>query len=163
MLSKEHDLILANLAKIEVGLSKIYQCLSKCYTFTNPVKKFWEQIAKEELTHAKVFNDIRSKASIEKSFQVDILIDNDQLKLFVNKVNSTLKEINKKDSNELEIYKKEAEAYKFGASVEGYLDESNFFRRIKVNDAEFSKKIQQIENATKKHHMIMVNYSRGIK
>jgi len=88
---------------------------------------------------------------------------NNQLKLFVNKVNSLLKELRKKDSNELEIYKNESEAYKFGASVEGDLDEFNFCRRIKVNDTEFAKKIQQIENATKKHRMIMVNYSRGIK
>ncbi|MEW6616325.1 MAG: hypothetical protein AB1401_12795 [Thermodesulfobacteriota bacterium] len=163
MLSKEHDLVLANLAKIEVGLSKIYQCFSECDNFTNPVKKFWETITKEELTHAKVFNDIRSKASIEKSFQVKILIDNNQLKLFVNKVNSLLKELRGKDSNELEIYKNESEAYKFGASVEGDLDESNFFRKIKINDTEFTKKIQQIENATKKHLTIMINYSRGIK
>jgi translation elongation factor EF-Ts len=163
MLSKDHDLVLANLAKIEVGLSKIYQCLSECDNFTEPVKKFWEEIAKEELTHAKVFNDIRSKASIDSSFQVDILIDNKQLKHFVKKVNSLVKEINKKDSNELEIYKKESEAYKFGASLEGDLDESNFLRRIEVNDTEFAKKLQQIEHATKKHSIIMINYSRGIK
>lgn len=163
MLSKEHNLILSNLAKIEVGLSKIYQCLSKCHNFTDPVKRFWETIAEEELMHAKVFNDIRSKANVDKSFQVDIPIDNDQLKLFVNKVNNLLKGIKGKDSKGLEIYKTEAEAYKFGASVEGNLDEANFFRQIKVDDTEFTKKIQQIDNATKKHRMIMVNYSRGIK
>jgi len=163
MLSKEHDLVLANLAKIEVGLSKIYQCFSKCDNFTNPVKRFWETITEEELMHAKVFNNIRSKASIDKSFQVDILVDNNQLKLFVNKVNSLLKVIKGKDSNKLEIYKNESEAYKFGASIEGELDEANFFRTIKINDTEFAKNIEQIENATKKHRMIMVNHSRGIK
>ncbi|MFH2013056.1 MAG: hypothetical protein ABIJ37_10205 [Pseudomonadota bacterium] len=163
MLSKEQDLILTNLAKIEIGISKIYQWLSKCDNFTKPVKKFWKTIAEEELMHAKVFNEIQSKANTDKSFQVDIFIDNNQLKLFVNKINKLVKLINEKDSSGLETYKHESEAYKLGASIEGTLDENNFFRKIKVNDADFAQKIQQIENDTKKHNMIMINYSRGIK
>ena len=156
MVSPKTDKLLVNLAKIETGLSRVYEHLSKMDGFTNPVKKFWTTMKDEELGHAKVFNDIREKAKIDDSFEFEIDIDLKDLKGFVEKVNKLLEKIKKESITE-------SEAYSFGSLIEAELDEAEFMKKITTNDAGISKNIKQIANDTKKHNLLLVNYSRGIR
>ncbi|MCX5877610.1 MAG: hypothetical protein NTY44_00665, partial [Deltaproteobacteria bacterium] len=59
MISREMDRVLIGLAKIETGLSRVYEKLSGKPCFRQPVKSFWSELANEEMVHAQVFNKIR--------------------------------------------------------------------------------------------------------
>lgn len=156
MVSTETDKLLVNLAKIETGLSRVYEHLSKMDGFTNPVKNFWMTMKNEELGHAKVFNDIRERAKVDDSFEFEVDLDLKDLKGFVEKVNKLLEKIKKENITE-------SEAYSFGALIEAELDEAEFMKKINTNDAGIAKNIKQIANDTKKHNLLLVNYSRGIR
>ena len=156
MVSTETDKLLVNLAKIETGISRIYGHLSQMDNFTNPAKKFWMTMQDEELGHAEVFNDIRERAKVDDSFEFEIDIDLKELKDFVEKVNKLLEKIKKGGITE-------SEAYSFGSLIEAEFDEAEFLKKIKTSDAGIAKKIKQIANDTKKHNLLLVNYSRGIR
>jgi hypothetical protein len=57
----------------------------------------------------------------------------------------------------------ESEAYSLGAEIEANLNESGFIKLIKTSDAKTLALLHGIENDTKKHRVILVNYSRGIR
>ncbi|MBW1782407.1 MAG: hypothetical protein JRL30_16905 [Deltaproteobacteria bacterium] len=156
MISREMDNLLVNLAKIERGLARIYEYLSRQETFTATVQRFWKTIMEEELVHEKIFNDIRERAKVDDSFQIEIETDLDGLKAFVGKLNALLDEIKKKDVSE-------SDAYSFGATIEAEIDEANFLKKIRTNDPELTKMVEEIGLETKKHRAIIVNYSKGIR
>jgi hypothetical protein len=110
----------------------------------------------EELMHAKIFDKIREKVNADGSVQFEINIDMGQLKGFVEKVNKLLQVIKNREVTE-------SEAYSFGAHIEAQLDEANFTKKISTNDPEIEAKIEQIETDTKKHRMVLVNFSKGIR
>jgi len=156
MISRETDNILVNLAKIEKGISKIYQHLSKKDIFTPPVRKFWANLMEEELVHEKVFNDIREQAKVDDAFQFEIDTNLNELKDFVQKLNRLLEKIKEENVSE-------SEAYSFGATIEIELDEADFLKKARTNDSAITKRIKQIEEETKKHRAMIINYSRGIR
>ena len=156
MIKKETDRVLLNLAKIEIGFSKIYEHFSQKKTFTAPVKKFWENMAREEQAHAKVFEDVRKRLSEDPAFEIDTDIDILQLKEFAEKLNTQLNII-----KGVEI--SESEAYSFGANLEVDLCEAEFMESIQTNDEMVNKRLGFLRNADKKHNVIMVNHAKGIK
>ncbi|MBN1365309.1 MAG: hypothetical protein JW976_10935 [Syntrophaceae bacterium] len=155
MLNKEKDQLLRNLVKIESGIAKIYNRLSIKEEFTGPVKKFWRSIALEEELHADIFDEIR-KGMNDKGIPVAINIKIEELKKFVYKINEVIKKVTTEKCSE-------SEAYSFGALIEVELDEAEFVKRIETTDAKFIQMLKRIENDTKKHRVMLVNYSRGIK
>jgi hypothetical protein len=110
----------------------------------------------EELIHAKIFDEIRGKVKADDAIRLEINIDMGQLKGFVDNVNRLLQEIKRKEFAE-------SEAYSFGAHIEVQLDEANFTKKISTNDPEIEAKMEQIETETKKHRIVLVNFSRGIR
>jgi rubrerythrin len=156
MISPETERILLNLFKIETGLSRIYEHLSKKEGFTDPVKTFWVSMMNEELGHAEIFNNILERAKVEKSLELDIDIDSKELKEFVDKVNSLLDNIKNETISE-------SEAYSFGSLIEAELDEARFTKKVSSDDENVTTQMKQIENDTQKHRLILVNYSRGIR
>ncbi|MDQ1333147.1 MAG: hypothetical protein QG552_97 [Thermodesulfobacteriota bacterium] len=155
MLSSKMDNLLVNLAKIERGISRIYEYLSKQEAFTPPVRRFWKAIMEEEEVHEKIFKDIRERARADDSFEIEIGTDLDELKAFVEKLNVLLLDIKKSNVSE-------SEAYSFGATIEAEIDEANFLKRVKTKDPEMSKMLNRIDSGTQKHRVMMVNYLRGI-
>ena len=156
MISEKSDNVLAHLAKIEIGLSKVYEQFSKRTQFSNPVKKFWETIMHEEIAHSKIFEEVREKARSEESFEIETTIEIDHLKGFVDKVIGLLNEIKQKDISE-------SQAYTYGATIEGDLNEVNFINDLKVNDNNIAKKVEFLKNTYNKHKVIMINHAKGIK
>lgn len=156
MLSRKSDNLLVNLAKIERGIARVYEYLSKLETFTPPVRRFWGAIMEEELVHEKIFKDIREKAIADDSFEIEIDTDLDELKAIVQKLNTLLENMKTSDVSE-------GEAYSFGATIEVEIDEANFLKRITANDPAITKMINRIDSETQKHRVMMVNYSRGIR
>jgi hypothetical protein len=123
MITRETDRLLIGLAKIETGLSRIYEKLSGKPYFRPQVKSFWSELANEEMIHAQVFNKIREKMVSDDSFQVHIGSDMDFLKKFVDRAKELVKKV------ETDI--SEAEAYNLCAQIEGELDEASFIDRIR--------------------------------
>ena len=156
MITNRTNTLLVNLAKIERGVSKIYEHLSKRKGFTRPVQKFWKTLMEEELTHAKIFDAIREKGGVEDSFQFEIDADLGELKEFVQRANKLLVKIVAEDVSE-------SEAYSFGAIIEAEFDEAAFIKKIKTNDEGIAKMIKRIDEETKKHRMVLMNYSRGVR
>jgi len=156
MLSCRMDNLLVNLAKIERGIARVYEYLSKLETFTPPVRRFWKTIMEEELVHEKIFKDIRERARVDDSFQIEIDTDLDELKAIVQKLNTLLENIKNSDVSE-------CEAYSFGATIEVEIDEANFLNMIRTNDPKITQWVKRIASETKKHRVMMVNYSRGIR
>jgi hypothetical protein len=156
MLSNKEDNLLKNLAKIEGGIAKIYEYLSKNDAFTPAVKRFWRSIMEEERIHEKIFHDIRKRAMADDAFAIEIDTDLDELKGFVQKLNALLEDIKKLDVSE-------SEAYSAGATIEVEIDEASFLKRIKANDPEVTKMIDRVDSDTQKHRLMMVNYARGIR
>jgi len=156
VISDEKDRLLANLAKIEMGLSKIYEHLAQRKDFRKPVKEFWNTMKNEEIGHAYVFERIRERAKTDKSFDIDINIPLQDLKQFVDKVNALLKKVKNETISE-------TEAYSFGAIIEAELDEASFLRKIATNDPAISESISELIHDTKKHNLVLVNYSRGVR
>jgi hypothetical protein len=109
----------------------------------------------EELVHEKIFRDIRERADANDSFEIEIDTDLDELKAFVHKLNTLLEKIKKGGVSE-------SEAYSFGATIEVEIDEASFLKKIKANDPEIAKMVNRIDSETRKHRVMMVNYSRGI-
>jgi len=156
VISEKSDEVLANLEKIEIGLSKVYEQFSKKKQFSNPVKKFWITIMNEEITHSKIFEEIRDKAKSEESFEIENTVEIDELKGFVDKVIDLLNKIKRTDISE-------SEAYTYGATIEGDLKEVNFINSLKVNDKNISKKVEFLKNSYNKHKVMMINHAKGIK
>jgi len=156
MVSSEADNLLVNLAKIERGISKIYQHLSKNENFTPPVKRFWGNLMEEELVHEKIFNDIRERAKVDDAFQFEIATDLNELEDFVQRLNTLLQNIKKENVSE-------SEAYSFGATIEAEIDEADFLKKVKTNDPAITERIKLIELETKKHRAMIINYSKGIR
>jgi rubrerythrin len=156
MLSRELDNLLANLAKIERGIARVYEYLSKQEAFTPPVRRFWKTIMEEERVHEKIFNDIRERARVDDSFHIEIDTDLETLKGIVQKLNMLLEDMKKSNVSE-------SRAYSFGATIEIEIDEANFLKKIKANDPEITKRLNRIDSETQKHRAMMVNYSRGIR
>lgn len=155
MLSHDKDNLLVNLAKIERGVSRIYEYLSKHEGFTPPVRRFWATIMEEERVHEKIFLDIRERARTDDAFEIEMDTDLDELKAFVSRLNRMLDSIKKRAVSE-------SEAYSFGATVEVEIDEANFLKKIKSNDPDVMKMLRRVDSDTQKHRVMMVNYSRGI-
>jgi len=155
MISRETDRVLIGLAKIETGLSRIYEKLSGKPYFRPQVKNFWSELAKEEMVHAQVFNKLRERIVSDDSLQVSIGSDIDFLKGFVNKAKELVKKVDTDIS--------EADAYNLCAQIEGELDEANFIDRIQMKDEMLSRKLARVKADTRKHKMVLINYARGIK
>jgi rubrerythrin len=151
----EKDQLLSNLIKIESVLAKLYTRFSTHKNFTAPVQKFWQGIAQEERLHADALNEIR-KAVNDGSTAVDFDIKKEKLKEFISKITDMLK---KAASDTLT----DAEAYSLGAAIEIDLDESGFTKMIRTTDKKVKGLLARIENDTKKHRVILVNYSRGVR
>lgn len=155
MIARELDRLLVHLAKVETGLSKIYEKLSEREAFRQQVRGFWLDLMNEELAHAKVFNKIREKLLSDASFKVEALLKEDQLRTFVDRARGLLKTVEKDIS--------ETDAYRLCAQIEGELDEASFIDGIRTNDEAMSKRLERVKADTKKHRMVLINYSRGIK
>jgi rubrerythrin len=155
MISRETDRVLIGLAKIETGLSRVYEKLSRKPYFRPQVKSFWSELANEEMTHAQVFNKIRERVVSDHSFQFHLGSDMVFLKEFVKKAKELVKKV------ETDI--SEAEAYNLCAQIEGELDEASFIDRIKLQDDGLSRKLARVKADTRKHKIVLINYARGIK
>lgn len=155
MITRETDRVLIGLAKIETGLSKIYEKLSGKPYFRSQVKSFWSELAREEMVHAQVFNQIRGKMVSDPSFQLRLDYDLGFLRDFVNKARELVKKV------ETDI--SEAEAYNLCAQIEGELDEASFIDRIQIQDDVLGRKLARVKADTRKHKMVLINYARGIK
>lgn len=155
MTNKEKDLIFRNLIKIESGIAKIYNRLSVKKNFSGPVQTFWRNIAMEEELHADIFDEIR-RGMINDEIPVAIHIDMETLKDFVDKINGLVKKTTSEEFSD-------SDAYSLGAFIEAELDEAEFIKAIKTTDQKFIKMLKRVENDTKKHRVMLVNYSRGIK
>jgi rubrerythrin len=156
MLSRREDNLLVNLAKIEGGIARIYEYLSKNDAFTPPVKRFWASIMEEERIHEKIFHDIRERAKADDAFKIEIDTDLDTLKAFVQKLNTVLQDIKKSSLSE-------SKAYSVGATIEVEIDEASFIKLIRANDPQVTKMLQRVDSDTQKHRLMMVNYVRGIR
>ena len=155
MINKEKDLLLKNLIKIESGIAKIYNRLATKNSFTAPVQKFWRSIALEEELHADILDEIRHGMNND-GIPIVININMERLKEIVDKIN--------KIANVAASEKcSESNAYSLGALIEAELDEAEFIKMIETTDQKFIKLLKKIENDTKKHRVMLVNYSRGIK
>lgn len=155
MITRETDRVLIGLAKIETGLSKIYEKLSAKPYFRFQVRSFWSELAREEMVHAQVFNQIRGKVVSEPSFPLRLDYDLEFLRDFVNKAREVVRKV------ETDI--SEAEAYNLCAQIEGELDEASFIDRIQIQDDVLSRKLARVKADTRKHKMVLINYARGIK
>jgi len=155
MITRETDRVLIGLAKIETGLSKVYEKLSGKPYFRSQVKTFWSELAREEMVHAQVFNQIRGKAVSAPSFQLQLNYDLEFLRDFVNKARELVKKV------ETDI--SEADAYTLCAQIEGELDEASFIDRIQMKDEGLNRKLSRVKADTRKHKMVLINYARGIK
>jgi len=155
VLNKEKDLILRNLISVESGIAKIYNRFSTKKSFTASVQKFWRTIALEEELHADIFDEIRQGMNND-NIPVVVDINMERLKDFVDKINGLVKEVTSEKYTE-------SDAYSMGALIEAELDEAEFIKMIKTTDNKFTDMLKRIENDTKKHRVILVNYSRGIK
>jgi rubrerythrin len=155
MSDNEKDQLLAGLIKIESVLYRLYTRFAAQKNFTPPVKKFWEAIALEERLHADTLNGIRKQVN-DGSVTVDIDTKIEELKEFIAKLSGLLKKASSGDLSE-------AEAYSLGAEIEADRDESSFTKMIKTADEKIIALLNRIENDTKKHRVILVNYSRGIR
>jgi len=155
MITAETDRMLIGLAKIETGLSRIYEKLSGKPHFRPQVKNFWSELAREEMVHAQIFNQIRAKMVSDDSFQLHIGSDMDFLKKFVSRAKELVKKV------EADI--SEAEAYNLCAKIEGELDEASFIDHIQIQDDGLRQKLSRVKADTRKHRMVLVNYARGVK
>jgi len=155
MITKETDRMLIGLAKIETGMSRVYQKLSEKPYFRPQVKSFWSELAREEMVHAQVFNQIRGKIVSDDSFQLHIGSNMESLKKFVSKAKELIKNVEREIS--------EAEAYNLCAKIEAELDEAKFVDHIRIQDETLSQKLSKIKADTRKHRMVLINYARGIK
>ena len=155
MISRDTDRTLIGLAKIETGLSRVYEKLSGKPYFRPQVKTFWSELAGEEMVHAQVFNKIRERVVSDDSFKVQLGSDINFLKQFVNKAKVLVKKV--------EADVSEAEAYNLCAQIEGELDEASFIDRIQIQDEALSRKLARVKADTRKHRMVLINYARGIK
>lgn len=155
MISRDTDRTLIGLAKIETGLSRVYEKLSGKPYFRPQVKTFWSELAGEEMVHAQVFNKIRERVVSDDSFKVQLGSDMNFLKQFVNKAKVLVKKV--------EADVSEAEAYNLCAQIEGELDEASFIDRIQIQDEALSRKLARVKADTRKHRMVLINYARGIK
>jgi len=155
MISRETDRVLIGLAKIETGLSRVYEKLSRKPYFRPQVKSFWSELANEEMIHAQVFNKIRERVVSDDSFPFHLGLDMEFLKKFVKKAKELVKKV------ETDI--SEAEAYNLCAQIEGELDEASFIDRIKLQDDGLSRKLARVKADTRKHKIVLINYARGIK
>lgn len=155
MITVELDRLLVHLAKVETGLSRVYERLSKKENFRPQVQGFWFELMNEELMHAKVFNKIREKALSDDSFKVDVRLEDTQLRTFVERAKELVKVVEKEVS--------ETDAYRLCAQIEGELDEASFIDGIRMNDETMTWRLERVKADTKKHRMVLVNYARGIK
>lgn len=155
MITVELDRLLVHLAKVETGLSRVYERLSKKENFRPQVQGFWFELMNEELMHAKVFNKIREKALSDDSFKVDVRLEDTQLRTFVERAKELVKVVEKEVS--------ETDAYRLCAQIEGELDEASFIDGIRMNDETMIRRLERVKADTKKHRMVLVNYARGIK
>lgn len=155
VLNKEKEELISSLIKIESGIARLYNKLSTKSNFSGAIQKFWRSMALEEELHADILDEIREKIKEDK-IPVSINLKIENLKEFVSKVNARLKEISTGDITD-------SGAYSLGAAIEIELDESGFTRRIETTDQKINTLLRRIENDTKKHRVMLVNYSRGIR
>jgi rubrerythrin len=156
MLSRDQTAVLAGLEKIEAGLSRIYKHLSEMRHFAGPVKAFWSSISAEEMMHAGTIAEIREKAMADEAFRLELRIDIQQLQGFVQKVNAFVERVNKEEISE-------SEAYTLAALIEAELHEAAFLDALQIDHPGLAQKIRRLANDTKRHRMILVNYTRGVK
>lgn len=155
MLSSELDKLLIGLAKVEMGLSRVYKKLSEKEYFRGPVRRFWSELSSEELMHARVFNKIREKAISDDAFEVEVDVRGKQLRAFVDGAKELIKSVDKQIS--------ESEAYNLCAGIEGELNEAGFLDGIRVSDEAMKRRLEGVKADTKKHRIVLINYARGIK
>ena len=155
MPNKEKEKLILHLIKIETVLARLYSGFSTRNNFTVPVKKFWTTIAKEEELHGNILNKIHQAIKDDKT-TVTLDIQIESLKKFIAKVNELFR---KASSEDLE----ESEAYSIGATIEMELDESGFTKMIQTSDEKLNRLLKMVENDTKKHRVMLINYSRGVR
>jgi hypothetical protein len=156
MLSPDQTAVLAGLEKIEAGLSRVYQHLAEMRHFAGPVRAFWSSISAEEQMHAGTIAEIREQALAHEACRLDLKIDIKQLKEFVHKVNSFVERVKREDISE-------SEAYTLAALIEAELNEAAFLDGVTIGDPGLTQKIRKVGNDTKRHRVILVNYTRGVK
>lgn len=156
MLSPDQTTVLAGLERIEAGLSRVYKHLAETRHFAGPVRAFWAAISGEEQMHAGTIAEIREKALAQEAFRLDLEIDIKQLQDFVQKVNSFVERVKREDISE-------SEAYTLAALIEAELNEAAFLDGVKIGDPGLTRKIRKVGNDTKRHRVILVNYTRGVK
>ncbi len=147
--------VLTHPEKIEKAMARIYERFSQKKQFTEPVRAFWDQMAREELFHAGVFREMHDKFLQEAGIPLEIEIDLSKLKAFVEKTRTLLKEAAIGTLTE-------DKAYTLGALMEAELNESRFLDKIRTPDPDLTEKIRRIRNDTQKHNLMLVNYSKGI-
>lgn len=155
MPDNERDQLLLGLIKIESVICRVYTRFSTQKNFSSPVKKFWEAIALEERLHADTLSGIRKQVN-DGGVTIDIGIKIEKLKEFIARLNVLIKRASTDTLSE-------SEAYSLGAELEANLNESDFIKLIKSTDKKIIELLKGIENDTKKHRVILVNYSRGIR
>ena len=150
MLSKSVEKRLILIEKIEKTMSDIYGSLAVNQAFTDEARRFWTTMMGAELEHAALFRNIRDKARHNKTVQIEINFDIDQL-LKSYKIMQKAQKIIR--DNEIS----EKQAYKLGFDLEEKLYEFSYCKRVKSNNSEIMKEIRKIDNDTKHHYILLHN------
>ena len=154
MLSKKTENILVSLARIEAAVAKVYESFSKDAGYTDAARAFWESTMKEELEHEKFFKLILLKANSDDNIQIEINFDTPLLKKTVEDLKRILKVVSKKEISE-------SRAYELGYFIEERLFEFGFVKRIITTNEPIVRIIQQIMDETKRHRLMLHNFSLG--
>lgn len=156
MLSRRTENILVSLAKIEAAVAKVYESFSKNASYTDAAREFWESAMKEELEHEKFFKLILLKANSDDTIQIEVNFDTALLNKTVKDFKSTLKVVSKEEISE-------NRAYELGFLIEERLFEFGFVKRIITENEPIIRIIKKIMDETKRHRLMLHNYSLGEK
>lgn len=155
VISKETERLLTALERIESAVAKIYQAFAVSHDFTDSAKECWSSVLEAELKHARLFQELREKATQDGSIQVEVDFPLDQLKRVIQRFKRVRDEIVAGGVIS------ESEAYSVGAFIEEVLTEFSFSKRVKTSDPNALKRIKEIENETRHHYILLHNRSLG--
>ena len=156
MISKETESLLVNLAKIETAIARIYEKFATNGNFTESAKKFWTSTMVDEFKHAKLFESILKKSKKDDSIRIEVNVDNAFLRNTIKELRKILKEVNEGEVSE-------SRAYELGAFIEEGIFEFGFSRRITTDNKNLANNIKEVEEDTKRHHLLLHNFSLGEK
>jgi hypothetical protein len=152
MISEEIEELLILLEEIEKSISNIYGTFAVNESFTDEAKSFWAMMMQAELEHAALFRNIREEAKNKEDVQIELNFDTDHLQKSYQEIKNTQRIV-----TEGEIPEKKA--YALAANIEENLCEYSFIKRVKSNDRDIMKRINKVEEDTKKHYYLLHNYS----